>query len=81
MRQGRVTVYGGNIMRPPLCDSDAAQMIVVRDVSGAPMILLFRLAGDEWGLSTPDDGDWAALCIRYGLMKPPSAESIVGGAR
>lgn len=80
MKQGRVTVYGRNILKPPLCDSDEAQMIVTRDASGAPMMLLFRLAGDEWGLTTPDDKDWGALCIRYGLLKPPSADSILQGA-
>lgn len=80
MTQGKVTVYGRDILRPPLCDSDAAQMVVVRDGAGAPLLLLVRLAGDEWGLTTPDDPDWAALCVRYGLLKPPSAESILTGA-
>lgn len=80
VKQGRVTVYGRSILKPPLCDSDEAQMIVVRDGSGAPMTLMVRLAGDEWGLTTPDDKDWPALCIRYGLLKPPPADVIINGA-
>lgn len=74
---GRVTVYGSNVMRPPLCDDSDAQLIVVRSASGDPMILLYRLAGDNWGLSTPDDTDWDATCIRLGLMKPGRAIDIL----
>lgn len=64
---GRVTVYGGDIMKPPLCDSSSAQMVVVRSDSGEPTILLVRLNGDTWGLSTPDDKDWDVLCTRFGV--------------
>lgn len=65
---GRVTVYGRDIMTRPLCDSTDAQMVVVRSTAGDPIILLARLGGDTWGLSTPDDKDWSALCTRFGLM-------------
>lgn len=78
---GRVTVYGKNIMRPPLCDDPDAQMVVVRSVSGDPMLLLYRLAGDTWGLSTPDDKDWGAMCVRFGLMPPRPAADVLAGAR
>ena len=43
---GRVTVYGPDIMRPPLCDDASAQMVVVRNAAGSPIMLLVRLAGD-----------------------------------
>ena len=77
---GRVTVYGGDIRRPPLCDSPDARLVVVRDSGGTPNILLVRLAGDTWGLVTPDDKDWGAMCIRFGLMQPPSVSVITAGS-
>lgn len=74
---GRVTVYGPNILRAPLCDDPSASMIVIRDVSDAPIMVLVRLNGDTWGLSTPDDKDWDVVCIRYGIAKPrPVAEVL-----
>ena len=74
---GRVTVYGPNILRAPLCDDPSANMIVIRDVSDTPIIVLVRLNGDSWGLCTPDDRDWNATCVRYGLAKPrPVAEVL-----
>lgn len=79
--QGRVTVYGSNVLRPPLCDDPDAQMVVVRSVAGDPMILLYRLAGDNWGLSTPDDKDWVATCIRLGLMRPRPAADVIAASR
>ena len=80
-RGGRVSVYGSNVLRPPLCDDTDAQMVVVRSASGDPMILLYRLAGDDWGLSTPDDKDWAATCIRLGLMRPRPAAEVIAAAK
>ena len=77
---GRVTVYGKDVMRPPLCDDPDAQIVVVRSVSGAPMLLLVRMAGDTWGLSTPDDKDWEATCIRLGLMQPRPAADVIAAA-
>jgi len=77
---GRVTVYGKDVMRPPLCDDPDAQMVVVRSVSGAPMIILYRLAGDSWGLSTPDDKDWGAVCVRLGLMPPRPFADVIAAA-
>lgn len=76
-RGGRVTVYGPDVMRPPLCDDSAAQLVVVRSVSGDPMLVLVRCAGDTWGLSTPDDSDWNETCIRLGLLKPGRAVDIL----
>jgi len=78
---GRVTVYGSDILRPPLCDDADAKMVVVRNAAGDPMVLLYRLAGDDWGLSTPDDSDWTAVCIRLGLMRPRPAASVLAEAR
>lgn len=77
---GKVTVYGKDILKPPLCDSADAQMIVVRDQAGTPAILLVRLAGDSWGLSTPDDKDWPEMCVRFGLLQPPPTAQILGGS-
>lgn len=74
---GRVTVYGPSILKAPLCDDPSASMIVVRDVADAPIMVLVRLNGDTWGLSTPDDKDWDVVCIRYGIAKPrPVAEVL-----
>ena len=78
---GRVTVYGSNVMRPPLCDDQDAQMVVVRSVSGAPMIILYRLAGDSWGMSTPDDKDWSAVCVRLGLMPPRPFADVIAASQ
>ena len=77
---GRVTVYGSNIMRPPLCDDSDAQIVVVRSVTGEPVLVLARLAGDNWGLSMPDDADWAETCVRLGLMKPGRAADVLAKA-
>ena len=77
---GRVTVYGSNVMRPPLCDDPDASMVVVRSRSGDPMILLVRMAGDTWGMSTPDDKDWGAMCVRFGLMRPKPAADVIAAA-
>ncbi len=70
MKRGSVAVYGTDVMRPPLCDSAEAQMVVVRNVAGSPIVLLVRLNGDTWGLSTPDDADWPEMCLRFGLVQP-----------
>lgn len=78
MKQGRVTVYGSDVMRPPLCDSEDAKMVVVRNAMGSPVVLLVRLNGDTWGLTTPDDKDWPELCVRFGLLQPRSAKEIIG---
>jgi len=78
---GRVTVYGSNVLRPPLCDDSDAKLVVVRNSAGDPMILLYRLAGDDWGLSTPDDKDWVAICVRLGLMRPLPAADVLANAR
>ena len=77
---GRVTVYGSDVMRPPLCDDPDAQMVVVRSVSGDPIILLVRMAGDTWGMSTPDDRDWGAMCVRFGLARPRPAADVIAAA-
>jgi len=80
--RGRVTVYGTNVMKPPLCDDPDAQLVVVRNADGAPMILLARLNGaDTWGLVTPEDNDWAALCVRYGLLQPKPYAEVLASAR
>ena len=78
---GRVTVYGHDVLRPPLCDDPDAQMIVVRSAAGDPMLLLVRLAGDDWGLSTPDDKDWGAMCVRFGLAPPRPLADVLAAAR
>ena len=78
---GRVTVYGHDVLRAPLCDDADAQMVVVRNASGDPIVLLVRLAGDTWGLSTPDDKDWPEMCVRFGLMRPRPAADILAAAR
>lgn len=78
---GNVTVYGRNVLRPPLCDDPDAQMVVIRNTAGAPIILLVRLSGDTWGLSTPEDTDWAETCIRFGITPPrPMAEVIAAAS-
>lgn len=64
---GRVSVYGHDIRRAPLCDSSDAEMIVIHGASDTPIMLLFRMQDDVWGLSTPDDADWPAMCTRFGL--------------
>lgn len=74
---GRVTVYGRDMMRAPLYDDSDAQIIVIRDVSGAPIILMVRLNGDTWGMATPDDKDWTEMCIRFGVMPPKPIEEIL----
>lgn len=82
MTGGRVTVYGPDMLRAPLCDDDSAQMVVVRNVAGEPIVLLVRLVGDTWGLSTPDDKDWSAMCVRFGLARPrPVADVLAEASR
>lgn len=81
MTGGRVTVYGPDMLRAPLCDDESAQMVVVRNAAGEPIVLLVRLAGDTWGLSTPDDKDWSAMCIRFGLMQPRPAAAVLAEAQ
>lgn len=78
--RGRVTVYGSNVLRPPLCDDPDTRLVVIRNTVGDPMILLARLNDeDTWGLVTPDDPDWGAMCIRFGLLAPrPMAEVLSG---
>ena len=77
---GRVTVYGPDPMRPPLCDDPDAQMVVIRNVAGDPILLLVRLAGDDWGMSTPDDKDWSAMCVRFGLTRPRPFADVIASA-
>lgn len=69
--QGRVTVYGPDILRPPLCDDTSARIVVIRDKAGAPLMFLVRLGDDVWGISTPDDDDWGAMCLRFGINTQP----------
>lgn len=77
---GRVTVYGPSILKAPLCDDSSASMIVIRDVADAPIMVLVRLNGDTWGLSTPDDKDWDVVCIRYGIAKPRPVTEVLAAS-
>lgn len=78
---GRVTVYGHDVMRPPLCDDTDAQIVVIRNVAGDPILILVRLTGDDWGMSTPDDKDWSAVCVRLGLARPRPFADVIASAR
>lgn len=71
--RGRVTVYGTDIRKPPLLDSSDAQMVIIRDAFGDPMIVMVRILSDDtWGLVTKNDPDWQGVLLRCGLadLKP-----------
>ena len=78
--KGNVTVYGPNIMRPPLYDGRDANMVVFRDEQGDPSILLVRLSDGMWGLSTPDDKDWPEMLTRFGLLQPRPLAEVIASA-
>lgn len=80
MSQGRVSVYGGDMTRRPLCDSEDAKLVIIRNASGSPTVILARLNGDTWGLVTPEDRDWEAMCVRFGLLNPPPVQQIISGS-
>ena len=65
--RGSVTVYGRDIRIPPLVESADAEMVLIRDAFGDPMMLLVRMSDDVWGLSTRGDEDWNAMLVRYGF--------------
>ncbi len=71
-KRGTVVVYGRNITRPPLLDSDEPQFVLFKDAFGDPMALFVRiLSEDTWGLVTRGDPDWNAMLVKYGFTKLP----------
>lgn len=70
-QRGTVTVYGRDIRKPLLLDnSSEAQMILIKDAFGDPMMLLIRiLSEDTWGLSTKGDEDWEEQLLKYGFAR------------
>lgn len=67
--RGKVTVYTGDVRRPPLVDSPDVDHILIRDEFGDPMILVMRLVdGDVWGLSNKGDPDFYDNLLKYGLV-------------
>ena len=75
--RGNVVVYGCDVRRPPLLDSNEAQMIVIKDGFGDPMVVLVRiLTDDTWGMVTKADPDWNNVLVRYGLVPPPQGLTV-----
>ena len=79
--RGNVVVYGLDIRKPPLLDSNEPQMILIKDAFGDPMVLLVRiLSEDTWGLCTKADSDWQSMLVKYGLatLRPgTSAHDVI----
>ena len=70
-KPGRIVVRGGNIMQPPLLDTDEARLIEFRDGFGDMFALFCRILSENtWGLVLKDDPDWHATLVRYGYVKP-----------
>ena len=66
----QVIVRGGDVMKPPLCITDDAHTIEIRDRFGDLMALMVRvLSEDGWGLITKDDPDWDTALVRYGFKR------------
>lgn len=75
--RGNVVVYGTDVRKPPLLDSTEANLIVIHDGFGDPMVLFTRiLTNDTWGMVTKADSDWDQMLARYGVRR--STESAAG---
>ena len=84
--RGRVIVRGRDILRPPLLDSNEANMVEIYDSEHNLVAFLARIFTDDtWGLCTKDDPDWPEMCIRYGFStlksKIPFKDIISEGVR
>lgn len=75
-KRGTVVVYGCNVTRPPLLDSDEPQFVLFKDAFGDPMALFVRILGDDtWGLVTKSDADWCDMLLKYGFADlPPNTD-------
>ena len=69
-------VYGTDVRKPPLLDSAEANLIVIHDGFGDPMVLLTRiLTNDTWGMVTKADPDWDQMLARYGVKRPTEIDT------
>jgi hypothetical protein len=76
--RGKIVVRGRNIMRPPLLETEDAEIIEIHDQFGDLMGLLTRIQDDVWGLTTRQDEDWNEVCVRYGYQTPQgSMEQVI----
>lgn len=70
VKRGNVVILGLDIRRKPLYDSNEAQIILIKDSFGDPMVMLARtMSDDTWGLCSKGDADWDGMTIKYGLAK------------
>ena len=63
-----VTVHGGNILEPPLLESNKVKTIVIRTSEGKPILLVVNIHDDTWGVSSSMDSDWKTVLERFGIQ-------------
>lgn len=62
-----------NVLRPPLLETDQANIVEFRDAFGDLNAIYSRLHAnsDLWVFVTKDDPDWESNLIRLGYMDSP----------
>lgn len=62
-------VFGKNILKGPLLDTDEATSVVIRGADGTPMFIIAKIADQTWVVSKEDDEDFEEVLGRFGIEK------------
>lgn len=62
-------VFGKNILKGPLLDTDEATSVVIRGSDGTPMFIIAKIADQTWVVSKEDDEDFDEVLGRFGIEK------------
>lgn len=62
-------VFGENILRGPLLDTDKATSVVIRGADGTPMFIVAKITDQTWVVSKEDDEDFDEVLGRFGIEK------------
>ena len=70
-RPGTIRVLA-SVLRPPLLETDQANILEFRDAYGDLNAIYSRVGPDLWLFVTRNDPDWEANLIRLGYMDSPA---------
>lgn len=62
-------VFGRNILKGPLLDTDEATSVVIRGKDGTPMFVIVKLVEETWAVSKESDEDFNEVLERFGIER------------
>ena len=60
-----------SVLKPPLLETDKANIVEFRDAYGDLNAIYSRVSADMWMFVTRNDPDWESNLIRLGYMDSP----------